>query len=246
MADAIGTGREVEVLVDDTASGPPADGTDPFSTGRADLGMMCAPPYLDLRARRDGGPVELLGVSPVFDDPRAAGRPVYFADVVVRSDDPRWSDPNGPPDLTDRILGVNDRRSLSGALAWTLTFGPALGRRVAAIVETGSHDQSLEDLRTSRIDVASIDSNTLRLRRAAGVVDDSWCRVVHSFGPFPIQPVVVRRSVDADLRAGAREALSTAVRSPELATRLAACGCVGFAPVSDVDFVGLARLLAPR
>src|SRR5437660_8013585 len=61
-------------------SGPLEGDDDPFADGRADVGFVCAPTYRWMRER-----VTLLPAL-VPDDPRAAGRPVYFADVVVRAD----------------------------------------------------------------------------------------------------------------------------------------------------------------
>lgn len=75
-----GLGLEVTLRQETRFSGPPPGETDPFSSGEADAAFMCAPPFFWCVER--GAPAELLGVAPIFDDPRAAGRPVYFADVV--------------------------------------------------------------------------------------------------------------------------------------------------------------------
>ena len=53
----------------------------------ADVGFMCAPGYLWL-AERTPPSVELVGAACVFDDPRNAGRPVYFSDLIVPEDSP--------------------------------------------------------------------------------------------------------------------------------------------------------------
>src|SRR5262245_13702158 len=65
------------------SSAPPPGEPDPFSTGVADLGFLCAPGYRWL-AERTPPAVELVRAAPVFSDPRAGGRPVFFSDVIVR------------------------------------------------------------------------------------------------------------------------------------------------------------------
>lgn len=82
LADAVGT--LPELLVDESRSGPRYDETEPFSTAEADLAFVCSTSYVWLADRRPP-PVELLGAATVPGDPRAAGRPVYFADVVSRA-----------------------------------------------------------------------------------------------------------------------------------------------------------------
>src|SRR5262249_36374679 len=63
-------------------SAPPPDEPDPFTNGEADIGFLCTPGYRWL-ADRSPAAVELVGAAPVFNDPRAEGRPVFFSDVVV-------------------------------------------------------------------------------------------------------------------------------------------------------------------
>src|SRR5205814_7164711 len=62
----------------ETISGPLQGDDEPFTSGRADVGFVCAPTYRWLRPK-----VELLPL-PVPGDPRADGRPIYFGDVIAR------------------------------------------------------------------------------------------------------------------------------------------------------------------
>ena len=55
-------------------SGPHRGTQDPFSTGEFDVGFMCSPSFVWLR-ELSPPPVELLGVAPVFEDPRTGGDP---------------------------------------------------------------------------------------------------------------------------------------------------------------------------
>src|SRR5262249_55411873 len=111
LADYLGQrlGVATELQIETRHSGPPRGVPDPFSTNQLDLGFFCAPPYIWL-CEAPASPVELLPFGLVFDDPRGAGRPVYFSDIVVRAAHPARSF----RDLVDARWGFNDRESLSG------------------------------------------------------------------------------------------------------------------------------------
>jgi phosphonate transport system substrate-binding protein len=197
-------------------SAPPPGWPDPFSLGEADVGFMCAPGLFWLK-----DVVELVGAAPVFDDPRANGRPVYFADVVV----PASSGVRSLAELRGTLCCYNDECSLSGYYSLVRATGPRFFR---ALVASGSHLKSLDMLRDGHVDAAAIDSTVLRLR--SGALGDSL-RVVESLGPFPIQPIVARASLPASLRRDLAQALLTFDVS-----ELAHYGLVRFAPVSDADY----------
>src|SRR5215203_5209877 len=103
-------GRErVSLRVETRVSGPQRGGECSSFTDEADVAFMCAPSFVWLRELRPP-PVELLGVSPVFDDERNGGRPIYFCDVVVREEGPIHSF----ADLEGGSWAYNDACSLSG------------------------------------------------------------------------------------------------------------------------------------
>lgn len=208
LADRIGSRLvcrvDVEFVVE--ASGPDPSAPDPF--GGADLAFVCAPAYVALRRI---GAASLVPFAPVFDDPRAVGRPVYFSDVVVREDHrARTLD-----DLVAVPWAVNDERSLSG-------YGcvvKALGNDVAH-TWSGGHLRSIELVRSGVVDAAAIDANTLRR------VGHDGLRVVHTFGPHPVQPLIARAGFDV------LDAVGTAVAETELPE----WGVPAFAEVSDEDY----------
>lgn len=229
LADAIGS--DTLVTSDERASGPSAGETDVFTAGLADVGFMCAPAYLAMRRSSAKPVVELLGMAPVFDDPRAAGKPTYFADVVVRLDDPATDFAA----LAGRCVGFNDPISLSGKLALLLHLA-GLGKDLSffsSAVATGSHDASLRALSAGTIDVATIDASTLRMRRAANDPLAMAVRVVTGLGPHPIQPIVVRRGLPETVRARVRAAWHQLASSDRGRGSLSPFGCIGFASVDD-------------
>lgn len=198
LADEVGAaiGRAVVLDAVENASGP-VPGDDPFATGRTDVGFVCAPTWEWMSAEASPS-AQLLGVAPVMDDPRAAGRPVYFSDVVVRDHSPARTF----GDLAGGRWAYNDPHSLSGCLC----LGVELSRRgldvdfFATRVASGSHLRSLALVRAGRVDAAAIDSNVLALDGGEGL------RVVESWGPYPIQPVLVRSALPEGLRRDLRTA----------------------------------------
>jgi phosphonate transport system substrate-binding protein len=227
-------GPRTELVVDDRASGPPLGEPDPFTLGTVDVGFLCAPSYL--RLRRAGAPVELLGVAPVFADPRAGRRPVYFADLVVRAD----SAAVRLEDLAGTRFGFNDELSLSGLLAMRLRLAE-LGRDgsfFGELVPTGSHEASVRALLDGRIDAACLDSTIRWLRRD----DPAWSgvlRLVEALGPHPIQPVVVHSAMPPAERSRLVDRLIGLTRSPPARAMLASLGCVGFGAVDPADYAHL-------
>jgi len=185
------TGVPSSVVFEKRISGPLAGDDDPFADARVDVGFICAPSVRFL-----GNEVSVLP-SLVPNDPRANGRAVYFADVVVRASSPhRTFD-----ELRGATWAYNDPNSKSGWFSMLERAGNA--DYFARCVQSGSHLRSLEMVASGEADAAAIDSNVLRLHAR----DD--LRVIESWGPFPIQPVVVRSGLDAGMTERITHALLT-------------------------------------
>jgi phosphonate transport system substrate-binding protein len=239
IADALGP--DTTLSADPRASGPLAGEVDPFSAGRADIGFMCAPAFLAMQRGLPDPPVRLLGLAPVFDDPRSVGKPLYHADVVVRADDTAQAF----LDLRGRRVGYNDAISLSGRLALMIHLAQ-LGEDLSFFsetVSTGSHDASLIALHEGLIDTATIDATTLRLRRSAHDPLATGVRVIEGLGPHPIQPIVTRADLAKDQVTHVHYVLNALSQSVGGRAALAPFGCIGFAPVTDASYQELDRLL---
>jgi phosphonate transport system substrate-binding protein len=225
--------ERTSLRVEARVSGPVKGTEDPFSTGEVDVGFMCSPSFVWLRELRPA-PVELLGVAPVFGDARAAGRPVYFCDVVVRRDGPIRSF----ADLRGRSWAYNDTRSLSGyysllsKLAEVGTDESYFGR----VFRSGSHLSSMELVARGDVDSAAIDSNVLSMRLREVPDLRERLRVIESWGPFPIQPVVVRSTLHPGMKQRLRESLRTVDADPRTRRTLAEFGLERFVPVADQDY----------
>ena len=197
----------VSLRVESQASGPQKGGECSSFAEEADVAFMCAPSFVWLRDLRPP-PVELLGVLPVFDDERNQGKPVYFCDVVVRNAAPIHAFSG----LEGGTWAYNDACSLSGyySLLDKLAESSADESFFDNIFCSGSHLNSIKAVLNGRADAAAIDSNVLRIRFREAPALREELRVVESWGPYPIQPVVVSSALRPDLKQRLRSAfLST-------------------------------------
>ena len=232
------TGQRVVVDFEASVSGPVPE-TDPFAAGRADAAFVCGPSYALLRSA--GAPVEIVPAAAVFDDPRNGGKPVYFSDVVVRRGHPA----RVLEDLRGAVWTYNDRQSLSGwqrmlARLEQLRFD-APERFFSRVVESGAHVRSIDLVARGEADVSAVDSNVLLLARRRDPDLDSRLRVLESWGPSPIQPVLVRSSLDRALKVTIADTLLTLHRDPAMASRLAAFGVLRFDEVDAAAYLRLGR-----
>jgi phosphonate transport system substrate-binding protein len=226
-------GVATELQIETHHSGPPRGLPDPFSAGELDLGFFCAPPFIWLQERPDP-PVELIPFGLVFEDSRGAGRPVYFSDIVVRRDHPARSF----ADLVDARWGYNDRESLSGyySVLQTAAEHGADASFMGRLHDMGSHLASLRALRRGTIDAAAIDSTVLALRWRRDRALATDLRVVAGLGPWPIQPIVMRRSLPVRLKAALTAAVGALAATPERRRALRRWLVSGVAPMTDADF----------
>ena len=199
-----GVQTDVELAFEDRISGPLPGDENPFLDGQTHIGFVCAPTYRWLR-----GTLELLPV-PVPADPRAEGRPVYFADVLTHAD-------NGVirfEQLRGMRWAYNDPNSQSGWFSMLDRISPSgPDAFFSDVIQAGSHLKSLGLLQAREADAAAIDSNVLR---ASELRTD--LRRIESWGPFPIQPIVVHARVPDTVKQAVREVLLQAheTHGPEL------------------------------
>jgi phosphonate transport system substrate-binding protein len=228
--------ERTSLRVEARVSGPVRGTQDPFSSGEADVGFMCSPSFVWLRELRPP-PVELLGVAPAFRDARTSGRPVYFCDVVVRRDAPIRSF----AELRGRSWAYNDVCSLSGyyslldKLAGMGVDEGFFGR----VFCSGSHLHSIEAVVGGEADAAAIDSNVLSIRLGEVPELREKLRVIESWGPYPIQPVVVRSALPAEQKEGLRASLLAVDTDPRTRLALSEFDLERFVPVTDEDYGGL-------
>ena len=233
-------GLPATLAADTATSAPPQDELDPFTAGTADVGFLCAPGYCWLSERTPPA-VRLVEAAFVFDDPRAEGRPVYFADLVVPDRSPFLR----LEDLAGSRWTYNDRASLSGCFSVLEELqkrglgDPFFG----AVTCSGSHRRSLEQVMRGEADCAAIDSNYLLLLRRHDPLLAASVRVIESLGPHAIQPVVARAGLGADLHEALTRSLLEMHRRARWGDLLRRHGVLRFAAVSEADYAGERRAL---
>jgi len=228
-----------ELHLEQSMSGP-SPGDDPFADGRFDFGWICSTSFVDLALGADEPSVRLAGVAWVPDDPDAAGRPVYFGDIVVRPETDLYS----LADLAGRRIGCNDPVSMSGHHALRLTIEDE-GHDpddFAELTFTGGHHASLDQLLAGDLDAAIVDS-VVRIGRSRHDPAVAGLRVVRRTGPWPVQPLVARCGLADDAVAAARRALLAANEHPEMAGELDTAALTRLVPVSADHYQPVHRAL---
>ena len=164
-------------------------------------------------------PASIVG-APVFPGHASA----VYDSVIVAS--PRWHGA-GLEDLGDATVAINQSASWSGHHALRAHLvRRGLGRQgVAGIVETGSHEASIDALLHDDADIAAIDE-TIWAARLARDLEAGSLRVIERTEPQPAPPFSIVQGLDAGLAAAVREALMTAFVP----------GLEGIAPASDADY----------
>ena len=171
-----------------------------LTSGEVDVAFLCGLPYVRLAEQLD--PL----AAPVVAGDRYGGRPVYFSDVIVR----RESRFQAFADLRGASWSFNDPDSHSGYLA-TLTQLLDLGQTEAffgRVIDAGWHQVSVELVASGQVDASAVDSHVLALELRDRPELANRLRVIESFGPSPIQPLVARRSLDAGFRQDLRDILT--------------------------------------
>ena len=222
IGDAIGATVEYE-----TEMSGPAPGTDPFADSGAEFGWVCSTSFVDLATRGSDPSVQLVGVAWVPDDPDSAGRPVYFGDLVTRP----GSEVSSINDLRGLRIGCNDVVSLSGHYALRFALDDAgISVDEVELVFTGGHHSSIDMMLAGDLDVAVVDS-VVRTGRARLDPNVAALTVVERLGPWPVQPLVARSTLDPEQMATARRLLVEASDTPAMQAELDAAALSHFVEV---------------
>jgi len=231
---------ETTLQLDSAASGPTSVGRDPLTRGEVDVAFLCAPSYLWLRDLKPS-PIALVGAAPVPMDERNEGAPVFFSEVIVE----KGAGLESFDDLEGCLFAYNDTQSLSGyyAMLRTLEDEKRSEHFFSSMVMTGSHLGAIEQVRTGEADAACIDSQVLVRCLAEDPTLGDEIQVIRSLGPLPIQPLVIRSALPAELQRSLAEALCSLHENAEGRDLLERHGYQRFAP-PDESLYTRERLLA--
>jgi phosphate/phosphite/phosphonate ABC transporter binding protein len=213
---------------------------DQFERGEADLGVICGLPYVWL-ADRHPSPVEPLA-APVLHGARYGGRPIYYSDVIVRHDSPI----SRVEELEGRSWAYNEPASHSGHTV-TLYSLVAMGAQpgfLGRVVEAGFHQRAIRLVAAGAVDAAAIDSQVLaiELRDHPRLADG--LRLIGSFGPSTIQPVVASSGLPSRLKDQVRKLLVGLTDEP-LARPVLDYGLIDhFTAIDDAAYDDIRAMLA--
>ena len=211
-----------------------------FAAGKVDVGFLCGLPYVRL-ADSPASPVEPLA-APVLLGERYEQKPVYFSDVIVRSD----SSFSSFDDLGGCTWAYNQRTSHSGynvVCASLLERGNTL-HYFGKMIESGSHQRSLEMVLEGEADAAAIDSHVLEVSLLQKGDLAPQLRVVAILGPSSIPPVVIAKRLDNDLKCRMREVLLTMHNDADGARGLHEGRIDHFVAVTDADYDDIRAIFA--
>lgn len=213
---------------------------DQFAGGQIDAGFICGLPYVQL-TRHTPPPVELLA-APVLQGERYGGRPIYFSDVIVRRDSPLQT----LADLRGRSWSYNDLDSQSGynLTRYQLVRLGEINGYFSRVIEAGSHQQSIRLVCQGEVDASAIDSQVLAIELRDRPELAGQIRIIDTFGPSAIQPVVAARHLPASLKADLRAVLLAMGEDPATQPALAHGFVERFAPVTDETYNDIRAMLA--
>ena len=97
---------------------------------------------------------------------------------------------------------------------------------------SGSHLNSMQMVARGEVDAAAIDSNVLGIKLRSAPELRGRLRVIETWGPFPIQPVVLRSGLHPRLKDRLRAALLAIGEDAPAPPALAGFGLQRFAPVT--------------
>lgn len=205
---------------------------------RIQVCWICGLPYV-WKTAEPLARIELLA-APIMRGERYRDRPIYFSDIVVH----RESSFRTFADLRGASWVYNEPRSHSGSnvVRYHLATLGETPSYFAQIIESGSHQASLQMILSREADVSAIDSTVLDLeyRRNPGLL--SAIRVLDTLGPSPIPPWVMLKDLPETLKQQLRNVLLQMHTDSKGAEVLAAGDIARFAHVEDRDYDAIRKM----
>jgi phosphonate transport system substrate-binding protein len=211
-----------------------------FDRGAIQILWICGLPYVQ-KASDPNAHVVLLA-APVMAGARYSGQPVYFSDIVVRSTSPyRRFD-----DLRGATWAYNEPNSHSGytTIRYYLARRNERGDFFGRVIESGSHENSLDMILAGQIDGSAIDSTVLELEQMKRPALAGKLRILDTIGPSPIPPWLVDSRLSQEIQRELRQVFHNMHRDEEGRQILHRARFARFVPVSDRDYDHLRKMTA--
>lgn len=200
--------------------------------GQIEVGWLCGLPYV-WKADLPSPPVELLA-APVMRAARYKRQPVYYSDVLVRSDS-HWRNFS---ELRGARWAYNEPGSHSGynVVKSHLYDLDQKAGFFGSVHMAGSHEQALGLLLDGSIDAAAIDTTVFEIAVREKPDYARLLRSIETLGPSPMPPWVVSTGVDKGTRARIRQALTGMHQHPQGARILQRHNAARYAAVDDAFY----------
>jgi phosphonate transport system substrate-binding protein len=209
-----------------------------FDEGEIQILWLCGLPYV-YKADQPESDMELLAV-PVPAGSRYQGRAIYFSDVIVKKESPFQTF----AELRGAAWAYNEPRSHSGyniVRASLFELGESQGF-FGKVVESGTHQISLELILSSQVDGAAIDSTVLEWATARRSEIAQQIRIIATFGPSPIPPWVITKRVPESTRSQLRRLFLQMSEDPQGRSILDQGNITCFVLSSDSDYDAIRRM----
>lgn len=216
------------LIVESRWGAPPVGKTDPFTANEVDIGFMCSTGYLRMVEEQNES-VELLPVGTIHDHPVSECRAATcFSDVVIRKEKAELY--KELADLRGHRWATMDKDSLCGKPT-VLSEVKKIGYNASFfgnIVSSGSNVESIGMVLNNVVDAAAVDSNVLRLWKSEHHEQAQELHVMCSWGPWPVQPIIVNSRLPAKTKLQITDALLDVANDKEYTKRFAKYGVLGF------------------
>jgi phosphonate transport system substrate-binding protein len=208
--------------------------------GGADIAFVCGLPYVE--HTRNGGPAIEPLAAPVLCGHRYHSRPIYFSDVIVRNDSPFKSF----ADLRGCSWAYNEPHSQSGygVVRDQLIRKGETFRYFSRVIEMGYHERSVHLVYSGNVDASAIDTHVLGLLMRDNATLAGGLRIIDTFGPSSIQPIVAGNHLPKSLTCDIRAALLEMSDDQSAKPALARASIERFVVVSDSDYDDIRVMMA--
>lgn len=206
----------------------------------ADMSFICGLPYI-LFKEQNPDAFELLA-APVLLGERYQDKPIYFSDVIVAQDSPYQSF----EDLRGKKWGYNEKVSQSGygiTRQHLLKLGETNGF-FGRVINAMSHQNSIRLIADGKLDGGAIDTQVLEVELMQHPELKEQIRIIDTFGPSPIQPVVADKNMTDSLKADIQTILLAIGQDESTKAELAKGIFKCFVRVVDSDYDPIREMLA--
>jgi len=205
---------------------------DQFFEVDADVSFICGLPYI-LFVEQAPQLIELLA-APVLVGARYDDLPIYFSDVIVTKQSRFYQF----EDLRQQTWGYNEEVSQSG---YGITRHHLVQMRETKgffghVMRVYSHQTAIKWILNGKLDGAAIDSQVLQVAFNQHPSLQEQLRIIDTFGPSPIQPIVVNSQLSDALKSDIQQILLN-MQQDKVARQKLADGLIKrFVKVSDQDY----------